>query len=447
MSRLTVIVLSGAVSFLVYLFFVWFLKNKKGQEYTKRQEFIRQNKLPNKLFWPNWICSERVIIGWLGLYLYFYTNLYWLGVLLFTISAFLDGVDGLVARKCGLISLFGEEYDPLCDKLTYLPAMFIFAYLELLNIWAINFFIGIEFFGQFVVRYFVKRWNFSVAANNFGKIKAVLCFALIIYCAFLDDGLGLPDFTRQVTYLCIILAVASAIFKVIPNHFYADILSGLNLLCGAVGICFVIYGHFIYAVIAVLAGQLFDLFDGRMAQKHGGTRLGPWFDDIADSVSFGVCPAIMIAAWGGWSMSVWPMSIFYLFFAIARLWRFIAYDKKNSTLPPGIFNGLPSPAGAIMIFGACLFCQNYYILSGFIVFSALLMISKIKFSHFGKIILIRMPKAIIILFGVSVAITVSYLIKNRTPELLGLVLLIISGVYIVLGLIVKPNTKNKAVAM
>ncbi len=440
MSRLTVIILSGAVSSLVYLFFIWFLRNKGGQKYTKRQEFIRQNKLPNKLLWPNWICTERVVVGFIGLYFYFFTELYWLGVILFTISAFLDGVDGLVARKCNLISSFGEEYDPLCDKLTYLPAMFIFAYLGILNILIITILAGIEFFGQFVVRYFIKRWNFSIAANNFGKIKAVLCFALIIYCAILDDGLGLPDFTRQVAYLCIILSIASAVFKVIPNHFYADILSGLNLVCGVIGINFVIYGHFVYAVIAVLAGQLFDLFDGRMAQKHGGTKLGPWFDNIADFVSFGLCPAIMIAAWGKWApWGGWFIGIFYLIFVSCRLWRFLDSDKKNNSLSPGIFKGLPSPAGAIIVFGACLFWQNFYILSAFVIASSLFMISKIKFSHFGKIILKQTPKAVIVIFGACIAITVSYLIKSRKPELLGLVLLITSGVYVILGLIVKPK--------
>ncbi|MFP3929021.1 MAG: CDP-alcohol phosphatidyltransferase family protein, partial [Desulfobacteraceae bacterium] len=214
---------------------------------------------------------------------------------------FLDGVDGLVARECGLVTSFGEEIDPLCDKLTYLPPMGFFAYQGLLPVGAFWVLIVIEASGQFLVRYILKRFTrISLQANNFGKIKAVLCFALIIYLAILDDvTLGIPDFTTQLLHLCIIMSLASIVFKAIPNRFYADILSILNLLCGIAGIWLVLDGLYVHAALAVLAGQVFDLFDGRMAEKHGGTRFGPWLDDIADLTSFGLCPSLLIMSLGG----------------------------------------------------------------------------------------------------------------------------------------------------
>ena len=89
-------------------------------------------------------------------------------------------------------------------------------------------------------------------------------------------------------------SISSSVFKIIANRFYADILSILNLLCGITGIFLVFQGRYVYTAIAILAGQIFDLFDGRMAEKHGGTRFGPWLDDIADLVSFGVCPGLLI---------------------------------------------------------------------------------------------------------------------------------------------------------
>ena len=85
-----------------------------------------------------------------------------------------------------------------------------------------------------------------------------------------------------------------------------------------------------------------------MALKHGGTKYGPWLDDTADFVSFGLAPAYMVIMRGG---------TFALFFAVIyvvgvayRLVRFVTKDKDCTDLPAGIFNGFPSPAGALIVF-------------------------------------------------------------------------------------------------
>ena len=102
------------------------------------------------------------------------------------------------------------------------------------------------------------------------KSKQFSVFSLIIYCALLEDALPMPDFSRQMLNLCIILSLSSIVFKLIPNRFYADILSLLNLFCGIAGIVLVLDGRYAYATLAILAGQIFDLFDGRMAEKARG---------------------------------------------------------------------------------------------------------------------------------------------------------------------------------
>ena len=65
--------------------------------------------------------------------------------------------------------------------------------------------------------------------------------------------------------------------------------------------------HFVWAICVIIMGQLFDLFDGRMALKHGGTRVGPYMDDIADFVSFGLAPAYVVVQKGGFSGMVYRM--------------------------------------------------------------------------------------------------------------------------------------------
>lgn len=399
-----------------------------------KREFVRVFVRNHSAFHPNAICIWRVFIGLLGILLYFRWEAYFLGILFFTFSAFLDGVDGLVARQCDLITRFGEEIDPLCDKLTYLPPMVIFAYQGALPVQAVWSLVGIEFLGQFVVRYVLKRFTrFSVQANNFGKIKAVLCFAIIIYCAILGNSLKVPDFTTQLLYLCIIMSVASIVFKTIPNRFYADILSLLNLLCGLLGIGLVMNDHYVLATLAILAGQVFDLFDGRMAQKHGGTKFGPWFDDIADLTSFGLCPALLILMLGKLKLYAAGLAAVYFLAVAYRLLRFLLKDKADKQMPYGTFNGLPSPAGALVALGTALFWKDYWITWVVICITSYLLISHIRFVHFGRIILPCIPRVVIILSGFLILLVSAYLIKVRDPRMLGGVLLALFLVYVVAG--------------
>ena len=415
------LIISLSVSLLMYLGFVFILRTKRGRDYIGRHWYYH----------PNAICVWRVCIGLPGTVLYFVADQHFWGILLFTFAAVLDGVDGLIARKCELITPLGEELDPLCDKLTYLPAMFFFAYGGLLNVAAVWTLLMIEACGQFLVRYFIKRFTkFSVTANNFGKIKAVMCFALIIYCSLLDDALRIPDFSEQMLYLCLVLSVSSSAFKMIPNRFYADILSILNLLCGISGIILAFQARYVYVAIAIMAGQIFDLFDGRMAEKHGGTKFGPWLDDIADLVSFGACPGLLILFKGNMSALSFIFGTLYFLAVGFRLWRYLVHDKNDTTLPPGVFSGLPSPAGAIVALGACLFLENWWVIQGIILVASFLLVSHIRFVHFGRVILRTLPRTFIVIFGFIILFIIAYLIKARDSQMLGALLLICFIIYI-----------------
>lgn len=425
MSNTLAIIFSLLVSAGIYLGFVLSLKTPRGMKYLCEHWY----------FHPNAICVWRVGIGWLGTMLYFMSDQKAMGILLFTLSAVMDGVDGLLARECDLVTPFGEEIDPLCDKLTYLPPMGFFAYIGLLSANAVWILVLVEASGQFLFRYIIKRFTrLSVAANNFGKIKAVMCFALIIYCALLMDDMGLPNFSSQMLQLCIILSLSSIAFKLIPNRFYADILSLLNLFCGIIGIIFVLEARAVYAAIAILTGQIFDLFDGRMADKHGGTKLGPWLDDIADLISFGACPAFLVLLKGNWSLPAFFVGIVYFFSVAFRLWRFVVRDKHDTTLSPGIFNGLPSPAGAMVSLGACLFWENVWIIWAVTLVTSYLLVSDIRFVHFGRVILRQFPRIFVVMLGFVIVFSISFIIKVRDPQMLGALLLISFLIYVIMSI-------------
>jgi len=365
-----------------------------------------------------------------GFCLYFFLGYQAIGILIFTFAAILDGVDGIVARNCDLISEWGEWLDPMCDKLTYLPPLIGFAYAGIISTKLVWFLVVIELAGQLLARHILALIKFSGAANNFGKIKAIICFALVIFCALLEKNPGVIDMGDEILMACIILSLASVVFKFIPNRLYADLLSTLNFICGIASLVLTHNGRFAWAISIIIVGQLFDLFDGRMAEKHGGTKYGPYLDDIADFVSFGVAPAYVIMKSGG-SMA-WFFCFAFLIGVAYRLIRFIAVDKKRTDLPSGIFNGLPSPAGALIVLGASLVVHPVLLWAA-ATLSVGLMVSHIRFAHFGQVILKQIPKPLFFLISATITVTIAFVLKTQNVEMFGYFILCSVFMYMIAG--------------
>ena len=365
-----------------------------------------------------------------GFWLYFFLGYQAIGILIFTFAAILDGVDGIVARNCNLISEWGEWLDPMCDKLTYFPPLIGFAYAGIISPKLVWFLVVIELAGQLLARHILSLIKFSGAANNFGKIKAIICFALVIFCALLEKNPGVIDMGDEILMVCIILSSASLVFKFVPNRLYADILSTLNFICGIASLVLTHNGRFAWAISIIIVGQLFDLFDGRMAEKHGGTKFGPYLDDIADFVSFGLAPAYVIMKSGG-SMA-WFFGLAFLIGVAYRLIRFIAVDKKRTDLPSGIFNGLPSPAGALIVLGASLVFHPV-LLWAVATLSVGLMVSHIRFAHFGQVILKQIPKPLFFLISATITVTLAFVLKTQNVEMFGYFILCSVFMYMIGG--------------
>ncbi|NOR24973.1 MAG: phosphatidylserine synthase, partial [Desulforhopalus sp.] len=341
-----------------------------------------------------------------------------------------DGVDGIVARSCNMITEWGEWLDPLCDKLTYLPPLIGFAYAGIISVKLVWALVVVELFGQFFARKILSLMSFSVAANNFGKIKAIICFCLMIFCALLHKNPGVINIGDEVLVACIILSSASLIFKFIPNRLYADILSTLNFFCGITSLFLTYNNHFALAVLVIILGQLFDLFDGRMAEIHGGTKYGPYLDDIADFVSFGLSPAYIIIKSGG--SFAWLFALIFFSGVAYRLIRFVAVDKKRTDLPEGIFNGLPSPAGALLVLGAALVFPPQ-VLWGVAALSVGLMVSHIRFAHFGRVIMKRIPKPLFFVVSATIIVTIAFILKTQSVQIFGYLILCSVLIYLIAG--------------
>jgi CDP-diacylglycerol--serine O-phosphatidyltransferase len=202
---------------------VYFGSRLAVKKTASRQYIIRHSKILS----PNIISITGAFLGVLSAWLYFVLNAPGLGVFLFMISWALDGVDGIVARGCGLTSERGRELDPLMDKIRYFAILpFIWYDRELALYPLIALFIVDFIGGQIIVRRFIKKYpgRFrSVAATYFGKAKTSFINLFILFYFYIDLGgrFMYVQTVREYFWLCpyflMTLALASIISKMIPK--------------------------------------------------------------------------------------------------------------------------------------------------------------------------------------------------------------------------------------
>jgi CDP-diacylglycerol--serine O-phosphatidyltransferase len=124
----------------------------------------------------------------------------------------------------------------------------------------------------------------------------------------------------------------------------------VNMLCGFSSIRAAESGQFDLAAVLIGVAVLFDICDGAVARAVGAiTPFGLQFDSLADLISFGVAPAILLWTWSlhDFGLSGWALACFWLACAAFRLGRF------NVTIDPlsdkRYFVGLPSPGAAGLV--------------------------------------------------------------------------------------------------
>jgi CDP-diacylglycerol--serine O-phosphatidyltransferase len=232
------------------------------------------------------------------------------------------------------------------------------------------------------------------AANSFGKAKTALITILITVTAMAQMGnlpFVKPRLLELFTFSCALLAFLSLYCKAIPDIWYANSLTLANFLCGLAAIWQIYIGHPMRGLILVFIGQFFDLFDGRLARKFGSTRYGAVFDDIADGTSFGFAIGFLIFHELGHDRFAAAAAIVYVVCVIYRLIRFM---RPTVQLAPGIFQGMPSPAGAMLAGStALLFSDVRWFGFASVAASALLMISSVRYLHFGRKIWPNLPNS------------------------------------------------------
>ncbi len=127
------------------------------------------------------------------------------------------------------------------------------------------------------------------------------------------------------------------------------------LCAGLTGIRFAITGDFARAVLAVVLAGMLDGIDGRIARLlKAQSRFGAELDSLADNVSFGVAPALILFLWSLDDLPRlgWFAALAYAVACALRLARFNAQiDLADAPRKTAGFNtGVPAPVGAGLVF-------------------------------------------------------------------------------------------------
>jgi CDP-diacylglycerol--serine O-phosphatidyltransferase len=191
-------------------------------------------------------------------------------------------------------------------------------------------------------------------------------------------------------------------------------------------------GRFEHAAVAIFIAMVLDGLDGRVARMtHTQSAFGAEYDSLADMVSFGVAPALIIYEFALHDMGKfgWIAAFVYCAGAALRLARFntqidTATDKR-------FFQGLPSPSAAALIAGFVWVMVEYgvsgrdvpEIAAAIALFGGLTMVSNLRY-YSGKEINLRKSVPFFVILLVVLAFI---LVSTSPPEVL-------FGVFVLYGL-------------
>lgn len=231
--------------------------------------------------------------------------------------------------------------------------------------------------------------------------------------------------------------------KHIPNA-----LTCCNLISGCIAVVSALHGDFSMALLFIIIGAVFDFFDGMVARLlHVSSPIGKELDSLADVVTFGVAPSVMLFSFFALTLQIgspdfsmifngkgnerWYALVSYLpllmaAFSALRLAKFNLDERQAMG-----FIGLPTPANALF-WGALIagpgqhfhelsWHPNYvYVMLVMMLISCYLLVSEIpmfalKFKHWGwkgneiKYLFLLSSLLLIIFLGVAgIAATIAW---------------------------------------
>ena len=195
-----------------------------------------------------------------------------------------------------------------------------------------------------------------------------------------------------------------------------NLLTTAGLFAGFYAIVAAMDNHFEQAAIAIFIAMVLDGLDGRVARMtNTQSEFGAEYDSLADMVSFGMAPALVMFEWTlhGMGKIGWLAAFIYVAAAALRLARF---NTQVAVADKRYFQGLASPAAAAVIAGAVWVGDDYQ-LSGIAltwgatiltILAGVLMVSNVRYYSFktldlkGKVPFVAMLIVVLIFVLISI---------------------------------------------
>lgn len=234
---------------------------------------------------------------------------------------------------------------------------------------------------------------------------------------------------------------------ILPNLF-----TTLNALFGFFAIISSIDGHYVTAAVTIILAGLFDGLDGKIARATNTTsKFGVEYDSLADLISFGVAPGILV-----YLMALQPMGrigwLAAFLFTICGALRLARFNTQTGTVSSDYFVGLPIPAAAGMAASTVLFATHLgidktvpplvfmimlYILS-------FLMVSNIRYNSFKKPELFKKINFNVL---VGVVLVIIFIVAQPAVALFTIGVLYVAAGPIIALRHLKPNATQKSTTL
>lgn len=199
-----------------------------------------------------------------------------------------------------------------------------------------------------------------------------------------------------------------------------------SVFCGIASLIMTMRGRFIPSAFLIFFAVIFDMMDGRVARSlGGGTAFGEELDSLADALSFGVAPALLMYAvyidLDGGIVGILAAA----FFALCGILRLARFNVCH--VPTGPFQGLPIPAGGLtlasfVLAGTHLSPSVAMIVMAFVGF---LMVSSVPYSNAKKLKKNNVNK--IRLYGLVSLVILCFLVLRERAFLVCSIMYIATG--------------------
>lgn len=274
----------------------------------------------------------------------------------FIAAALITFLDGLVFKRMAERSLLKSILDFFADKLLINVAAVSLAVKSYMPYWAMLAFLVRDLLAVIIGSIlFYRDFRREFKPTVLGKIS--LFFQTI---SLIPAMMGNLDMV--LIWIAIAITMASGIESLFKSEFrlvrkktyldefkmtrlikFADVFTLTNVIFGIISILFAVKGRFNTAGIMLVLAVLSDYLDGKVAKiMQQQNEFGKELDSLADTVSFGVAPAIF-----GFALIQTPLAIIsftvFLFCGILRLARYNIMDLK------GAFHGMPITMNGIVV--------------------------------------------------------------------------------------------------